>query len=728
MPRQKYSFVVFSDDWARHPSSSQHLFREISKKHKVLWVNTIGLRVPQADKFTFIRGMEKIGKWLKPFRKVNENLSVLDLPMLPVMGDSKLARFNARFSAYLIRLALNKLNMHNPIFWTSVPNSADFLGLIGESAVIYYVTDDYSHWPGANADKVKHADKMLSQNADLILACTKQLSENYNNAKLLQHAVDFEHFVSVISNISELEELKNVKHPRVCFFGLIYEKVDIDGLYRLASTLEDVQLVLIGPVKTDISKLACLHNVHVLGAKPYEELPKYLHSMDVLLLPYVNDEQIRQSGPLKIRECLAVAKHIVAVNIPDLKQYSDVIELYDTTEQMISNVQACISDNISEEQMNKMRNKVRADTWQKRADEIIGLIDNLVRVDIETRKPDWQTYINKKNVKSIFYDWRWAELNRRVYHNKSFYLTAYRKNEVVGLCQLTYQKSFIFGRHLTSLPYFDISGILADNIEAQNALIRASNRIRRHTRSQWVELRQTGILPAELPGLNIMMRTDKVDLKLKLPESTDILWDRLKPKVRNLIRKARNNNLQAIRGRCELLSQFYNVYLDNMRNLGSPPHSLRFFEEIFEEFAENIEIFVVSYLGNMRGLSQPVAAGFAIANGEYMYIPWAASLWRYKHLSANMLLYWEMLEYAVEQQFEYFDFGRSTIDSGTYKFKKQWGADDFPLYWHYILDANNSEHEFGKDNEKYKLFINVWKRLPICLTRLIGPKLISKLS
>ncbi len=708
--------MVFSDDWGRHPSSSQHLFRYISKKNKVLWVNTIGIRSPKPDKFTLLRAGEKFRQWLHPIRRINDNLFVLDLPMLPVMGSGKLARINTKYLSHRIKEIMQKLDIDNPILFASVPNAADFIGLLNESCIIYYVTDDYSHWPAANAKIIREADRKLAANADLILACTDELAKQYENALLFPHSVDFEHFATPQL---EPDKIKSIPHPRVCFFGLIYEKIDIEGLYQLARSLPEAQLVLIGPIKTDIEKLASLDNVHPLGAKPYDKLPSYLQAMDVLLLPYVDDEQIRRSGPLKIRECLAVGKPTVAIDIPDIRQYSDVVGLYQTTEQMIAQVKKYLA---SAKPLCQMQEKVKDDTWQDRAEQLQKLIDDILTTKIETDPPAWDEYLRKHRIKSIFYDVRWGKIVQQAYGNRVFYLSTYRKGEVVGICQFIEQKSRIFGSHLTSLPYFDVSGILADDEETLGKLIKAAKRLSQSTNSQWLELRQREKLPNSEAFSSLPMRTDKVDLKLKLPANKNALWNQFKPKVRNLIRKAEKNNLQTQIGSENLLGKFYDVYLDNMRNLGSPAHSKRFFELILEEFSQEAKIIIIEHL------TKPIAGAVMIADGDNLYIPWAASLWRYKHLSANMLLYWRMLEYAIENEFEYFDFGRSTLDSGTHKFKKQWGANEYPLYWYYILSSDKKMPELRPDSKKYKFFVACWKRLPIFATRFLGPKLISKLS
>ena len=153
---------------------------------------------------------------------------------------------------------------------------------------------------------------------------------------MLPHGVDLNHFATVDQPLPEPPKLAGLPHPRLCFFGLIYEKLNLDLLSRLARQDSRRHLVLIGPVKTDAGALASLPNVHLLGPRPYEDLPAYLKHVDALLLPYVLDEQIVRSAPLKIRECLATGKPTIAVDVPDLRRYRGLIHLAGDSESFLA--------------------------------------------------------------------------------------------------------------------------------------------------------------------------------------------------------------------------------------------------------------------------------------------------------------------------------------------------------------------------------------------------------
>jgi FemAB-related protein (PEP-CTERM system-associated) len=158
-----------------------------------------------------------------------------------------------------------------------------------------------------------------------------------------------------------------------------------------------------------------------------------------------------------------------------------------------------------------------------------------------------------------------------------------------------------------------------------------------------------------------------------------------------------------------------------MRDLGTPFYGKPFFYNILESFPENSQIIV------LRMNNQPVAAGFLIGYRDTLEIPWASTIRDVNQLSMNMLLYWEALKFAIQSGFRYFNFGRSSRDAGTFRFKQQWGAQPKQLYWHYWLGEQGELPTLNPSNPKYALLINLWKRLPVTLTRWLGPPIVKNL-
>jgi len=338
-------------------------------------------------------------------------------------------------------------------------------------------------------------------------------------------------------------------------------------------------------------------------------------------------------------------------------------------------------------------------------------------VDVSIQMPDWEEFLAQYPLATIYHDPRWGQVMRLAYANYPFYLTAHCNGKITGILQLVAQKSLIFGSHLCSLPYFDASGILAQDDLAAKALISTAHNLLKEQRAQWIELRHLQPITESIP-----YRCDKVTMHLALPESQEKLWLQLKPKVRNQVRKAQRGFLETEQGGAELINEFYTVYARNMRDLGSPPHSRRFFQLVIKYFPDESRIYLIRFNG------KAIAGSFSLRDRNALRVPWAANDWRFKGSNANMLLYWAMLTDGSRTTTKYFDFGRSSRNSGTYNFKKQWGAKEVPLFWQFVLAEGKNMPDMTADSKKYRYMVTCWKKLPVWAVRCLGPRLISKLS
>jgi FemAB-related protein (PEP-CTERM system-associated) len=220
----------------------------------------------------------------------------------------------------------------------------------------------------------------------------------------------------------------------------------------------------------------------------------------------------------------------------------------------------------------------------------------------------------------------------------------------------------------------------------------------------------------------IVERTHKVRMLLNLPASKEELLKSFKAKLRSQISRPQKEGMTTTIGGAELIDQFYRVFSINMRDLGSPVHSKRLFTEIFREFPDRAWIGLATYQGSA------VAAGLTFSFRDTVEIPWASSLRKYDGLSPNMLLYWVLLEHSCNNGFKYFDFGRSTPEEGTYKFKEQWGAKPSPLYWHNIIIDGKPVPDTQPEQAKFGMAIRYWKKLPVPISNIIGPLIRKHIS
>lgn len=368
--RPRPGLLVFADDWGRHPSSCQHLVQRLRDDFRVLWANTIGTRQVKADSLTLRRGLEKFKNWGRGLDQVGEQMWVIDLPMVPGLGNPILRRVNRHLVSTRLNRALDHLGMVDPVLLTTLPYIGWLARGVQRRATVYYCTDDYSHWPSADGETLQRADRQLSAEADLILAASRALLEQHADSgrcRYFPHGVDFDHFASA-RHRTVPDDLDGLPGPRIGFFGLIYEKLDFGLLTALARRFPTASLVMIGSVVQCPAEFATLPNVHMLGSRPYEELPSYIAGLDVLLLPYLADDpMIRRSGPLKLKECLASGRPTVSVDVPEVRALSPYVWVAEGHEDFLERVREALSEPPDSPLIAARQEVVEHEGWDHRA-------------------------------------------------------------------------------------------------------------------------------------------------------------------------------------------------------------------------------------------------------------------------------------------------------------------------------------------------------------------------
>ena len=328
----------------------------------------------------------------------------------------------------------------------------------------------------------------------------------------------------------------------------------------------------------------------------------------------------------------------------------------------------------------------------------------------------WERFLAQRTDAGHCHRWGWKEVIEESFGWPTFYLLAEEGDEILGVLPLVWQKSRLFGSFLTSVPYLNAGGVLAENEQVRDALIGEAIELARKRKARYLELR----FRSE-PGLRLPTRCHKVAMVLPLQPDAEAMWAALPHKVRTDIRKGMKANLTAEFGGQEFLADFYSVFARNMRDLGTPVYSQRFFAEILRVFPED------AHICRVRHRDTTIAVSFLIGHRGTLEAVWSASRYDYLAMRPNMFLYWSILRFATERRFHFFDFGRSTIGSGTHHFKKQWGAQDVPLHWTYWLPDGASLPELNPENPRYRLAIRLWQRMPVSVTNLIGPSLAKRL-
>jgi FemAB-related protein (PEP-CTERM system-associated) len=346
--------------------------------------------------------------------------------------------------------------------------------------------------------------------------------------------------------------------------------------------------------------------------------------------------------------------------------------------------------------------------------------DTLVQARVHHREavlrrfPAWESFFHRRASGPLSYDPRWLSVLSRGLRQTPYCLEATAGERTLGLLPLLDVRSVLFGRFLVGLPYLNYGGVMADDPAVAGHLIDRAVELADALGVRYLELRHERAI--EHPRL-VTRSGIKVHMRLSLAATPGKLWDELPAKVRNQVRKGTKSDLTVAWGGEERLGDFYDVFSRNMRDLGTPVFGRALFREIVRHFPDDAEFCIVG------AGTTPVAAAVLLHGIGITEVPSASSLRQYNPTCANMLLYWKLLERSIERGQGVFDFGRSTPDSNTFRFKKQWGAEPQPADWQYYVRAGNSD-DMRADNPRYERLIGAWKRLPLWLTRWIGPMIV----
>lgn len=329
----------------------------------------------------------------------------------------------------------------------------------------------------------------------------------------------------------------------------------------------------------------------------------------------------------------------------------------------------------------------------------------------------WDAYVSRHRDASAYHLFGWRAVITQAFGHETRYLAALAGDDVVGVLPLVLFRSRLFGRYVVSLPFLNYGGVLADSALAADALAGAAIDETRAMRGDYLELRHTS---QRFPHLQA--KRHKVAMGVPLRASEEEQWQSIDRKIRNQVRKAQKSDLRTAAGGTELLPAFYDVFARNMRDLGTPVYSRRWFDAILRAFGDRSRVFVVYHA------ERPVAAAFVHWHGGVLEVPWASALRESNPLCANVLMYWEMFRFAVAQRFERFDLGRSTPGEGTFNFKKQWGAESHELVWEYWTRDGRAMPDLSLKNPKFQTAIAMWQQLPVGVTRVLGPPIVRHIA
>jgi len=307
----------------------------------------------------------------------------------------------------------------------------------------------------------------------------------------------------------------------------------------------------------------------------------------------------------------------------------------------------------------------------------------------------------------------WRRVVRDAYGLKSCFLAAVEEDRIVGALGLFEVRHPFLGHYLATAPFGNEGGLYFDDAAARDALLGEARELADRRKVDYLVIRTRGL---ELDGFHVDRHYSTAVIDLE--GGADALWkSRLPAKTRNQVRRGMKEGFSLESGPDQLIS-FFDVFHEHMRDLGSPAHSMRFYESIIEHLGDRAEFIVVKD-------GRDLAAGALLfwTNGIAMNLHTVA-LRKYNRRCPNYLIYWRMIEASCARGCRWFDMGRSVSDSSNIEFKANWGPQPLTLSYNYYLRKLKEVPNMDPRNPRYRLPIALWRKLPLFVTRNLGPRLI----
>lgn len=368
-------YIVFGEDWGRHPSSTQHIVRHL-RAERVIWCNSIGLRRPSFTRGDIKRAADKLRSFrqptITPATRGPSNITIVHPLAIPAARSVAGRTFNRVLLERQINRAMPGISNADPAVWISLPSAAPMARAFGRGPVIYYCGDDFTALAGVDHDTIAAYENELAAASDVIFAASPEIAKRFPNDKtlLLTHGVDADLFATPHPRPHDLPQGR----PVAGFYGAIATWIDIDLILAAAKALPDWWIVLLGPLLTDGAALQAAPNVVLLGSKPHASLPGYVQHWDVSLIPFLDTPQISACNPLKLREYLAAGTPIVSTRFPALRPYEQLVHAVSGAADIAAAIRSARHDQARKAERQQ---SVAGETWASRSAYVEAILNGM---------------------------------------------------------------------------------------------------------------------------------------------------------------------------------------------------------------------------------------------------------------------------------------------------------------------------------------------------------------
>ncbi len=376
--------VAFAKDWHEDPTSNHHVLRELARTRRVLWLNSLATRTP---KLSSGRDLGKIRRKLVEFargpKNVENDLWVMTPLVLPLPGSPTARAVNRQILRATIRALRLRLGIRDFELWTFLPNTADYVGTLGEQRSIYYCVDEWSMFSYLDRDETVAAERRLLERVDAVFAINHALADakrQVNPATFVSpHGVDHAAFAKALDPaLAVPPDLAALPGPRIGFYGTLRDWVDFELIAHVARARPAWSIALIGQVLGDVSALRGLANVHLLGQKRHDELPAYCKGFDVGMIPYRIDERMAFVNPLKLREYLSAGVPVVSTPVPEVVRYAHMCRIADGPDAFVAAIDAALAE-ASPAARRARSDAMTQETWSARVADVARTVSEIAQ-------------------------------------------------------------------------------------------------------------------------------------------------------------------------------------------------------------------------------------------------------------------------------------------------------------------------------------------------------------
>lgn len=328
----------------------------------------------------------------------------------------------------------------------------------------------------------------------------------------------------------------------------------------------------------------------------------------------------------------------------------------------------------------------------------------------------WDDFVSGHEHGTLFHDSRWARIVAGAAAHQPAHLVAEDASGIRAVLPLFEVRSRLIGKALISSPYAVYGGILARDAAAREAIVLHLRQLVAQGRYQYAELRQYGIEVPELPRSSLY-----VTFVRDLPEDPEACLEMIPRKSRATARQARDRHQLTIVEGWHLFDAFYELFVANKRSLGSPCFARSYFVNFFDLFPDEVVVHGVKQRGEV------IATVMSFIWGDTLCAYYSGSRPEAEAVGAMNFLYWKLMEYSVQRGLKKFDFGRSRVDTGAYRFKINMGFAATPLPYAYALGLRTELPSLNPGNPKFQKAEQLFSRLPVPIVKWVGPKLMRHL-